>query len=62
MSGFALESIATDEIPDVRLSRMGSYVKTESIMSLVKVHRVFCLRVEKKRANTQKTVVFFLPS
>jgi hypothetical protein len=33
---FTLESIVTDEIPDIRRSRKGSYVKTESVVSLVK--------------------------
>ncbi len=33
---FELESIVTDEIPDVRRSRKGSYVKTESIVSLAR--------------------------
>jgi hypothetical protein len=32
---FKLESIVTDSIPDVRRARKGSYVKTESIVSLV---------------------------
>ena len=36
VGGFALESIVTDEIPDVRRARKGAYVKTESIVSLVK--------------------------
>jgi len=36
VGGFVLESIVTDEIPDIRRSRKGSYVKTESIVSLVK--------------------------
>ena len=34
--GFKLESIVTDEIPDVRRSRKGCYVKTESIVTLLK--------------------------
>ena len=33
---FKLDSIVTDEIPDVRRSRKGSYVKTESIVTLIK--------------------------
>lgn len=36
VGGFELESIVTDEIPDIRRARKGSYVKTESIVSLVK--------------------------
>jgi hypothetical protein len=36
IGGFKLESIATDDIPDIRRSRRGSYVKTESIVSLRK--------------------------
>ncbi len=36
VGGFELESIVTDEIPDVRRCRKGSYVKTESIICLVK--------------------------
>ena len=33
---FSLDSIVTDEIPDVRRSRKGSYVKTESIVAMRK--------------------------
>ena len=36
IGGFMLESIITDEIPNDRRSRKGSYVKTESVVSLVK--------------------------
>jgi hypothetical protein len=36
VGGFMLESIVTDKIPDIRRSRKGSYVKTESIISLIK--------------------------
>ena len=36
VGGFVLESIVTDEIPDVRRAKKGAYVKTESIVSLVK--------------------------
>jgi hypothetical protein len=36
VGGFRLESIVTDDIPDIRRSRKGSYVKTESIVSLSK--------------------------
>jgi hypothetical protein len=36
VGGFRLESITTDDIPDIRRSRKGSYVKTESIVSLIK--------------------------
>lgn len=36
VGGFKLESIFTDEIPDIRRSRKGSYVKTESIVTLRK--------------------------
>lgn len=36
VKGFRLESIATDDIPDIRRSRRGSYVRTESIVSLRK--------------------------
>src|SRR3989304_2711241 len=36
VGGVVLESIVPDEITDIRRSRKGSYVKTESIVSLVK--------------------------
>jgi hypothetical protein len=36
MGTYKLESIVTDEIPDIRRSRKGSYVKTESIVVLQK--------------------------
>lgn len=37
--GFRLESIVTDDIPDIRRSRKGSYVNTESIVVLSKKER-----------------------
>ena len=36
IGGFKLESIITDEIPNIRRARKGSYIKTESIIALKK--------------------------